>query len=77
MLINTRQVIDQRADQCRGKQKWVNSGQSKTEEGGADVSTGLNDQISQLGGHIYYLMAPSALSLAGTFPSGSLNFPGT
>jgi len=46
-------------------------------KGGLDVSTGLNDQLSQLGGHIYFLMAPSALSLAGTFPNGSLNFPGT
>merc|ERR1712080_616619 len=34
-------------------------GQSRTKvEGGLNVSTGLNDQISQLGGHIYYLHEP-------------------
>jgi len=78
MLIKTKRTIDQvviNAEAKRDGESLVNPGQKK---GGLDVSTGLNDQISQMGAvHIYYLMAPSALSLAGTFPSGSLNFPGT
>ena len=60
-LINTN--VDQNkkddwssGDQCKGKKRWGNSGQSRTEEGAPDVSTGLNDQISQMGAvHIYYL----------------------
>jgi len=90
MVINTRWMIDQNIDQYKQDDVDQNGDQqlqrqkemgglclSRIEEGGLDVSTGLNDQISQLIGHTYYLMAPSALSLAETSPSGSLGFPGT
>jgi len=56
MLIKTKRTIDQVVINAKAKrdgETLVNPGQKK---GGLDVSTGLNDQISQMGAvHIYYL----------------------